>query len=209
VSGGLACDRHRSLLLACVNGRALVAHLRGGGWGELYPDDVSGVWAADDRAGWYGADGVWALQQRHEAWVGAEGDWHLGEESWVDVDLDDEETDVGSVAEWWPEIPAERGNGRSLLVRSYLKLRGSSDAQVRYTAIADNLRSSETLWPAADPGTVWGDVNDDVQPDYDDQPPVFREAVPRLDGQRFIHRLQGTGRIELVSALFDYRRAGA
>jgi hypothetical protein len=169
------------------------------------PDDASGVWSSDDRVGWYGSAGVWALQNRNEAWVGPDGAWFLGQEGFADVDLDGESADVAILGETWPEVPNTRGHGRAFLNRTWAVLRGFPGGECRYTAIADNLASSETLWSLSDSDLEWGDISAEVDPLYDDLPPVMREAVPRLSGSRFSHRLQAIGRMELVSMRFDYR----
>jgi hypothetical protein len=209
IIGSLAYDRIRNLLWAAVNGRALAVHLDGNGWGEIQPEGVSGVWSSDDRVGWYGDDGIWALQNRNEAWVGADGQWYLGQETYEDIAIEGEPATVGCVIESWPDIPNQAGNGRALLNRVWAVLRGVPQGDCVYTCIVDNIRSFTQTWSLAETVATWGEVNDDLEPLYDDLPPVHREAVPRLSGQRFIHRLQASGRLDLVHVSYDYRFAGA
>lgn len=188
VSGQLVWDPQRRVLLVLVNGRLLVYHVDGRGWGEI-EEEALGVWASDSRVGWYGPNGIWALGLRNTQDVSASG----------------AAAPVQTVISGWPEYLAQSGNGRALLNRTWLTLRGTPGGTVTYTPVVDGVDGPSHLLPLYDtPAPTWGDAPD-VEPVTWPLPDVLREVVPRLAGRTFLHRLTTSGYLELVGWNFEVR----
>lgn len=188
VSGQLAWDAQRRVLLTHVNGRLLVYSVDGGGWGEV-EEGAAGVWSSVSRVGWYGQAGIWALGLRNTP----------------DVDVDGTAAPVRTVIAGWPQQLARRGNGRALLNRVWLTMRGTPGGTVIYTPVVDQVDGPAhtlTLYDTATP--TWAEAAT-AQPVTWPLPDVLREVVPRLSGRTFLHRLETEGYLELVGWEFEVR----
>lgn len=188
VSGQLAWDARRRLVLAWINGRVLVLGQDSGAWGELAAD-ARGVWAGATRCGWYGGDGIWTL----------------GLEDTPDVRVDGTVTPVATTIEGWPVQSNRRGNARALLNRGWLILRGSPGGVATYTPVVDGVAGPAHVLSLYD-GTAptWNEAAT-ATPLAWPAPEVLREVVPRLAGRTLLHRLEATGHLELVSWDFEVR----
>ena len=183
----VAVDLGRRLALVYLSGRVFVASLDAPGlWGELAVN-ASGLLRLDSTVGWYGPDGVWMLAR----------------DGAPDRRADGAETEVAAAWEtWWTIPPTDDLTGRSLLEHAELVVRASRGTLV-YTASSPHASCAAPRDLATDGRATWGDFPG-APHQWPDRAHTL-EFTPNLDGEAFVHRLDITGAIEVLSFSPSYR----
>lgn len=188
-------DARRELLLFTRNGRALAMHLTTGFFGELCDVGAVGVFNLNGEIGWYGADGAWLLTTLDAP----------------DVRKNGVETDVVSVYDTWEDRPNLDGNGRALLSRAALAVKGSTRGELTYTATAagadgvTEFEDTATLADESSPYTPTEDMTGALGEPWWPTKPVRREFSPKIAGETFRHRIEAPCHIEIQQFAPKYR----
>lgn len=188
-------DTRRRLVLCLIMNRLFVMHMdKPGLWGEIIDEGISGLVRLDSTVGWYGENGLFLLGSRDTA----------------DKMLDGSERAFTSLYDTWEDRPNLEGNGRALLNRTILHLKGSPTSELQYEAqAADGSRVKTFLTSgikSADESIVdWSKPLEDKVPMPWPTRPVRRELVPRLAGETFRHILTATGYVEVLDFIPKYR----